>query len=148
MVVELRLYTRGYGELTAWMKHLGKYAIPNMSKGITKESAKQVAKLARHNISSRSKYHGKNPGQLHDSIKVHSLKRGKSMSYSVVAETPYAGYVEAGTKAHFIPFGFGRISGVNHPGAKPMWFMRDALLTVLNRMDGIINTQFERNFRR
>tara|TARA_Y100000310_G_C20633856_1_gene790123 strand:- start:17 stop:466 length:450 start_codon:yes stop_codon:yes gene_type:complete len=149
MVVELRLYDKGYRQSIAWLKHIQKVSIPGVMKRISRTSAMMIRDSAIRNIRNRVRYHTTQPGRLINSLKVEAIKVSKrGVTYSVRADAPYAGHVEAGTKPHFIPFGLGRLKGVDHPGARPMWFMRDALdLYIKGKLDTVMAESTEMFFK-
>ena len=104
----------------------------NMS---TEEIANNINRTAKMLVRYRTRYGGKTPGNLTRNI--HTIKSDEG-DFTVIAESFYAGYVEYGTKAHEIPNAFGRKITVSHPGAKPMFFMRDAVQQTVEEATGII----------
>ena len=138
MVVELRL-TGNHKNIRGWIKSVAKREVPNRIDAVNQHNARRVRDLAKRNIRKRVRYHGKHPGWLEQSTI--AVRLGK-LSFSVVSATPYAIYVEAGTKPHFIPFGLGRPAGVYHPGARPMKFMEDAMNEAFNDMERFLKAHF------
>lgn len=140
MVVELRL-TSNAKEIVGWIKHVQKVRIPASNKMLTKRVADGIKNSAKRNVKERSVYHGKKPGTLAGSIFTVALPTGKGRSgYSVVANAPYAMFVEKGTRPHPIPFNpvlkFWLTGQQTHPGSRPMNFMRDAFneeIAVINK---------------
>lgn len=128
---------KGRGTALKYKKFIGNF--PKTTARGRDRLAQRVQRRARENVENRTIYHGKNPGQLAESIKIFRRRAANSAIGDVRAMTPYAQYVESGTMPHFIPFGLGRLQGVDHPGATPMFFMRDAANQVKQEAKGIIN---------
>lgn len=148
MVVELRIRVKG-DDIVGWLKGITTVKLPRLAKGITIQTATQIAKLARKNVKERAI---QQTGRLADSIKVAALGTGKRSSYSVVALAPYAMYVEQGTKPHVIPgiphwAGLNEYGGRIHPGSRAMYFMRDALETTFNNINNYIESNFTTFFK-
>lgn len=115
MVVEIKVEHKAVGELStklSWVTH----KIPLRAGQTMRNFVKRIVSEMRHIINTESVW--QNTGWLSRSISTEKTNKG----YIIYSMNPYARYVDEGTKPHFIPFGFGRIEGVDHPGARAMYF--------------------------
>lgn len=153
--VNIRLSTGGVNAI-ARLTNFSRVVIPGGVRLISEQSARAFTSAARNNLMTRTRFHGKTPGQLSKSIKPRIVESGKRRkTYSITASAmstqkgrpvDYAPMVEYGTKPHKVsmPVGskgdymatgwrgnipkrkYAAFRTHHHPGARPMFFMRDA----------------------
>jgi hypothetical protein len=118
--------------------------------------AKTITTAMIDNLQKRTKWHGKRPGRLRNSIRIRTGEMSKRTKQQIITvSAPYAGYVEEGTKPHDIrmPVGsrgdtmalgwrgntprrrYGGYRRHRHPGARPMHFAKDAFEGRIRQMN-------------
>lgn len=153
-MADLRIDIRGdFKELRAFMDGYFNETIPNVMKETSRTLALSTLEKAKANVESRSRYHGKNPGQLVNSMAaVNQGKTGKfNFSWVVLARAPYASFVEGGTREHEIPnnWAFGAHDPPRiHPGAEPMRFFEDAFLEAASEATDVLERVYEEKTKR
>jgi len=121
---------------------------PKLGEKVRRRLAKRAKTLAKANVQPRwgpgtgpFKYAGPT-GKLKGSI---VYRKESATSTMLMAEMPYAGYVEMGTKKH--PMKNNWYWGLmGHPGARAMKFMQNAYFQVLKESDALLQDEVSKFF--
>ena len=160
MTIQMKIDVSELKGLTRDMKIIGK-EFPKLGEKIRRRLANRTKKLAKSYV--EPEWMLDSTGQLKNSI---IYKKTGANSTDVIAQAPYAVFVELGTKPHkmrFSPYSKGdRLSRFwrtergkkfhkagstrQHPGSQPMGFMDKAYRQILKESNGILQEEVSKFF--
>lgn len=120
MAIGVTLESIGVGKLQVGFRNIAIY-MPVIRGRTIKRIARYMMYYMKDVVKSEAKV---STGRLASGFKMRQVGRGE---YTITNIVPYAAYVNEGTKPHFIPFGLGKIEGVEHPGSKAMRFVEKGI---------------------
>lgn len=149
MTIQFSVEVKGLKGTINYLNHINKN-MPELGEKIRRRLADRTKSLAKSYVRPRwgagygpFKYPGSS-GYLKSSI----IYRKESVdSTLVVAQAPYAGFVELGTRPHPMPNNW-FWSRTGHPGSRPMKFMEKAYVQVVKEADEHIATEVNKFFKK
>jgi len=146
MTIQFSVEVKGLKGTIRYLNHINKN-MPKLGEKIRVRLAKRTKALAKMNVIPNKKWKS-STGELKNSI---IYRKESADSTMIIAQAPYAGYVELGTKKHPVPRNPFRRTWTTaplHPGAKPMKYMEKAYRQIVKEAPGHINDEVEKYFAR